>query len=111
MAKLTSVICCADKTLEKPLITAAGDRCLSPTSRNAAADIVSVAVVNVAAVDNAAVDSSVDPPVDDAVVAGAGACAGAGASGIFEAADVEHEIDSNQSLNDEQSLTTLKEMD
>jgi hypothetical protein len=103
MAKLTSVTCWADKTLDKPLITAAGDRCLSPTSRIAAADIVSVAVVTVAAVDNA----SVDPPVDDAVVAGAGA----GASGIFEAADVEHEIVSNQRLNDEQSLTTLKEMD
>lgn len=56
IAKSTSINCCADETLEEPLITAAGDRCLSPTSRIAAADIVSVAVVNVAAVGNAGLD-------------------------------------------------------
>ena len=75
IAKSTSLNCCAERTLDEPLITATGDRCLSPKSRIAAADIVSVAVVNVAAAVDVAVDAAVDPPVDDIVVAGAGAAA------------------------------------
>ena len=106
IAKSTSINCCADKTLDEPLITAADDRCLTPSSRIAAPDIAPVAVVvdAVVAVVDAVVAAPVDPAVDDDNVAGTGAAS----SGVFEAADVEQEIVSNQCLNDEQSLTTLQ---
>ena len=75
VAKSTSINCCADRTLDEPLITAAGDVYISPTSRNAVATVavatVAVATVAVATVATVAVAAVAVAVVDAPTVAGA----------------------------------------